>query len=436
MDFDKFLQWVHEPVRDFNDQATSTTEELNACGNNTQTEAYADEEITTRETLVSSLCKQMDFDKILQWVQEPTLEFKDQAIFVTEETQETTVQDKYTQTEALANDIFTKSDTIVSSCEKRTQTVTPRHELIARGRKLFAADPDLSFYATEIDKGKSGRNSKRELLDGFDGGDDIFNKLCKQVQMRKSNFGVSQEGDNVSKKIEAHKFNAPSDKLFTATEIEQSSPCKDTTASVVPKMCMGNLLNLSIRSDNLTTFTIAKIPETQSTQEITQSLLLENMFFRLHNFSIDRLYCVDNCESKYWNASISVNFNPSQFLQPERVNLFGKSLRMFSPYSPLQCFKCNAYGHIAKNCLSVAFCRKCSGEHHHSTCTASWRACINCLREKRHDHQHSTNYGGCKVRIERIEHELRLKNATASQQSTDKCNNEGFSFNQIDLKSN
>lgn len=46
-----------------------------------------------------------------------------------------------------------------------------------------------------------------------------------------------------------------------------------------------------------------------------------------------------------------------------------------------RCYKCYAFGHIAKNCTSaVQVCSRCGQEHSHKECKAEATRCVNCAR--------------------------------------------------------
>lgn len=59
----------------------------------------------------------------------------------------------------------------------------------------------------------------------------------------------------------------------------------------------------------------------------------------------------------------------------------------------LQCFKCQGYGHISKECPNMVKCLRCSGEHTVKTCEKPKEdpMCANC------GEKHASIYKGCKV---------------------------------------
>ena len=55
----------------------------------------------------------------------------------------------------------------------------------------------------------------------------------------------------------------------------------------------------------------------------------------------------------------------------------------------MQCFKCQAHGHIAANCDNMQRCPKCGGHHHVKDCNQNESCCANC------NERHSVAYKGC-----------------------------------------
>ena len=81
-------------------------------------------------------------------------------------------------------------------------------------------------------------------------------------------------------------------------------------------------------------------------------------------------------------------------------------------YHVLTCFHCQRHGHIEKYCKFKQngdhnICGKCSGNHKNKECTSESEnyKCINCVRQSRHETNHSVNYRECesmKLEIEKI----------------------------------
>lgn len=62
---------------------------------------------------------------------------------------------------------------------------------------------------------------------------------------------------------------------------------------------------------------------------------------------------------------------------------------------PIQCKKCQRYGHSQANCGLTPRCVRCTGNHHYSQCklpkNGTMPTCVNCLQH------HTANYKGCPV---------------------------------------
>lgn len=76
----------------------------------------------------------------------------------------------------------------------------------------------------------------------------------------------------------------------------------------------------------------------------------------------------------------------------------------------VQCFKCCAYGHIAKNCRAKARCGHCSDAHETQECKEQTKkSCANCGAHRIHkDNGHKAWDELCPVRVEAC-HELHIR---------------------------
>lgn len=71
--------------------------------------------------------------------------------------------------------------------------------------------------------------------------------------------------------------------------------------------------------------------------------------------------------------------------------------RNFSSSSVTQCYKCQAFGHIAKNCFRQVVCANCAEAHNTSDCTTKdLKKCINCGGE------HKANDVECEAYIRSV----------------------------------
>ena len=77
------------------------------------------------------------------------------------------------------------------------------------------------------------------------------------------------------------------------------------------------------------------------------------------------------------------------------------------PIEVQQCFKCNKFNHIAKECNNETACSKCRGKHDRKECQANTKKCSNC------GECHPSTYKGCKTRTELIQEKQANKKKAA-----------------------
>lgn len=83
---------------------------------------------------------------------------------------------------------------------------------------------------------------------------------------------------------------------------------------------------------------------------------------------------------------------------PEQVCIGLNLHAVVAYYEPLQCYRCNMYGHVSKNCqLQSDACRRCSEPGHLSSTCSKPERCINC------GGPHSSKFGSCPVRVQILE---------------------------------
>ena len=72
-----------------------------------------------------------------------------------------------------------------------------------------------------------------------------------------------------------------------------------------------------------------------------------------------------------------------------------------------QCYKCQGFNHVSKDCTSeVSVCKRCGGDHDVKQCEAtSTKLCVNCNNSSEHksgSHSHYSGYRLCPVRVSAI----------------------------------
>lgn len=91
--------------------------------------------------------------------------------------------------------------------------------------------------------------------------------------------------------------------------------------------------------------------------------------------------------------SVLLHFRPDRAM-PQRI-LLGFTSHPVDEYfgPPVQCFKCQRYGHIANFCRGPTRCKVCAGAHNHKECTSKQEPkCANC------GGGHSAAFAGCPIK--------------------------------------
>lgn len=95
--------------------------------------------------------------------------------------------------------------------------------------------------------------------------------------------------------------------------------------------------------------------------------------------------------------SVIITFRSDQPM-PEEVTLGFNVYKVREFLSPIQCYKCLRFGHMAKTCRGNQKCKICAGAHSHKDCTCRReRRCANC------NSPHAATYGGCPCRRAAVE---------------------------------
>ena len=122
--------------------------------------------------------------------------------------------------------------------------------------------------------------------------------------------------------------------------------------------------------------------------------------------------------SKFHNVIIrsSVGFRESA-LRSGRVFLGASSFRVEDYINVLKCFRCQRYGHVAKNCVHEIACGLCSEAHITRDCpekdTDTFK-CINCIRGNKITVCHSTNSKKCPFFINAVINQTEATNYGAT----------------------
>ena len=84
----------------------------------------------------------------------------------------------------------------------------------------------------------------------------------------------------------------------------------------------------------------------------------------------------------------------------DKVTLGLTSCKIYDRYNIKRCYKCQEYGHYAKECTEQApVCGKCGEEHNTWDCESQTNRCINCVRSKCENFLHATSSIECPTLI-------------------------------------
>ena len=112
------------------------------------------------------------------------------------------------------------------------------------------------------------------------------------------------------------------------------------------------------------------------------------------NPEIEKIVKIGNDETKTVYTILVMYKNPQNF--PKTINFWGinKKVKQFIP-QPVQCFKCQRFGHKSQECRSNQRCLLCAGLHAHSDCPRTEQNCANCKGK------HPANANICPVKKEK-----------------------------------
>ena len=86
-----------------------------------------------------------------------------------------------------------------------------------------------------------------------------------------------------------------------------------------------------------------------------------------------------NAKQAFVKASMSSKEAEKEILELGRLKIGYMSFKVEKFIKPpTQCYKCNKFGHLSKNCPNAMSCSKCAGDHSHENCVGQEPKCINC----------------------------------------------------------
>lgn len=112
------------------------------------------------------------------------------------------------------------------------------------------------------------------------------------------------------------------------------------------------------------------------------------------------------------SESVAIEFEGENIPKKVFLGFMSYPVRAYVP-KPLRCYKCQRFGHTAKNCSRQRRCARCSGDHDYGNCgTGTPPKCCSCGGD------HNVAYGGCEImkketKIQKIRVERRISYADA-----------------------
>jgi len=118
------------------------------------------------------------------------------------------------------------------------------------------------------------------------------------------------------------------------------------------------------------------VPLDITVQEI--QVCLQSLIKFVKRFKLRR----DTTNEYFDSQTVLLHFTSSQLPEAVKIGYLNFGVRAFVPKAT-RCYKCNRFGHVAKNCRGKDKCSKCSGDHSSQHCTSATTQCPNCNGEYR-----------------------------------------------------
>lgn len=122
------------------------------------------------------------------------------------------------------------------------------------------------------------------------------------------------------------------------------------------------------------------------------------------------------------SETVSIEFEGENIPKKVFLGFMSYPVRMYIP-KPMRCFKCQRFGHTAKNCNRQRRCARCGGDHEYGKCGIGIPPkCCSC------GGAHNVAYGGCEImrretKIQKIRVERRITYADAVKVVRERENN-------------
>lgn len=102
-------------------------------------------------------------------------------------------------------------------------------------------------------------------------------------------------------------------------------------------------------------------------------------------------YYDKNSNTRKTSRSVKLIFDVPILPQTINIGFNSYKIKLYVP-NPIQCYKCQGYGHMAGNYSNKRKCRKCGEDHQSNECNTESPKCVNCKGD------HPSNYKLCPSR--------------------------------------
>lgn len=190
--------------------------------------------------------------------------------------------------------------------------------------------------------------------------------------------------------------------------------CQDASTALKVETVLNNKYGTQIKisqtTPKLPQIKIIRLPiDITEKDEIEGQLRRQNGILREAEFKIVENYIVNSPRGTYQNVIIECDLNLHTKILEKRTMMFKfGEVRCFEHIAMLQCSKCLALGHLARECRRPVHCRRCAQEHATSACDSPDEiSCVNCIRANANGAKYGTNHrptdDRCPLRKQRTE---------------------------------
>ncbi|XP_023236269.1 uncharacterized protein LOC111635518 [Centruroides sculpturatus] len=159
-------------------------------------------------------------------------------------------------------------------------------------------------------------------------------------------------------------------------------------------------LNSRLPKKRLPLMKIASVPKAVVKEELIQDIYEQNVCF-VHLYTdktfaekINIRFSLKQKNRNYLSWVVEVTPEIRDILvKVGKVHIHWSTCQVYDFIPTIQCYKCLSFGHFAKNCTSTeSICSHCGEKHLFKNCTNRHETpkCVNCLKEKRTQHNHNT----------------------------------------------